>query len=50
MGHQLVFSHAQTLLRIYDACLAAMLEFWKRKEKRIALEWGMVHFEKSEFN
>ena len=22
-----------------------MLEFWKRKEKRIALEWGMSGFE-----
>ncbi|CAM9725291.1 unnamed protein product, partial [Hapterophycus canaliculatus] len=26
----------------------AMLEFWKRKEKRVALEWGMVGFETDE--
>lgn len=27
---------------------SAMLEFWKRKEKRVALEWGMVGFETGE--
>ncbi|CAM9546066.1 unnamed protein product, partial [Ectocarpus sp. 8 AP-2014] len=26
----------------------AMLEFWKRKEKRVALEWGMIGFENDE--
>ncbi|CAM9964474.1 unnamed protein product, partial [Ectocarpus fasciculatus] len=26
----------------------AMLEFWKRKEKRVALEWGMIGFENGE--
>lgn len=25
-----------------------MLEFWKRKEKRVALEWGMIDFEEGE--
>lgn len=25
-----------------------MLEFWKRKEKRIALQWGTIDFENNE--
>lgn len=25
--------------------IPAMLEFWKRKEKHVALEWGMTNFE-----
>ena len=27
-----------------------MLEFWKRKEKLTALEWGMIGFEDEEVN
>jgi hypothetical protein len=25
-----------------------MLEFWKRKEKMVAMEWGMLGFEDAE--
>lgn len=31
-----------------DRPFQAMLEFWKRKEKRVALEWGMIGFENGE--
>lgn len=27
---------------------AVILEYWKRKEKNVALEWGMVDFERCE--
>lgn len=35
-------------LDAFDRPFIAMLEFWKRKEKRVALEWGMIGFEKGE--
>lgn len=35
-------------VRTFSDLISGMLEFWKRKEKHVALEWGMVGFENCE--